>query len=289
MTLEVTMSEDATTAAAPEAASSVPAEGADAQALSQAAAVEPTVEAPVEAPVEDEVDLDADAADDLYADPAKARAYAEKLRKEAAKYRTKAKEAAVSDETFSGWSDEDAGVLKQVIQVAALDPKVGAAKMREIADLLDKGDAEGAAAVAADASAEAAKVLTEDDVNAKVAEALEKADTKRAIEVKRDEILAKTKALGYEPGSPDYFTVLHIAQFETGADLDKAHEIIEARNQAIIDGYVNGVKERAAGAPLHARRGEESVIEPTGENKTWASARERTEARINAVRQGEQK
>ncbi len=281
------MSEAEGSEAAAEAPAPAAAEGAEAEALSEAAAAVPEAPAPAEA--EEEIDLDNEAADDVFADPAKARALAEKYRKEAAKRRVEAKEAKA---TFEGWTEADAKVLSEVIQLAAADPKVGAAKMREIAALLDGGDVEGAAAVAAEASeaaGEKAAALTPEDVDKKVQEALAAADQKRAVETKRDEILARTKELGYEVGTPDYFTIIHIAQNETGGDLEKAHEVMEARNQAIIDRYVEGVRERAAGTPLHARRGEDSVMEPTSDIKTFKDAREHMEARLVALTQGDQK
>lgn len=282
-----TMSEGTAAAEAPAAAA--PAEGATAEALAAARAAEPAPAAAA-APAAEEADLDLEAeiADDLYSDPAKAKALVESLRKEAAKNRVKAKEATEkAAKTFEGWTDSDAEVLANVIQLAAQDKKVGAEKMREIAALLDGGDVEGAAAVAADASAqaaEAAKALTPEDVAAQVEARLADRDKQAAISAEAAKITAKTAELGYDQADPDYFTLLHIAQFETGGDLDKAHAKIEARNQKVIDDYVSGVKERAAGQPIHAKSGDDSVIEMTGENKTFATARERVEARLLALR-----
>lgn len=280
-----TMSEG-TTAEAPAAA---PAEGATAEALTAARAAEPAAPAaPAAAAEEADLDLEAEIADDLYSDPAKAKALVESLRKEAAKNRVKAKEATEkAAKTFEGWTESDAEVLANVIQLAAQDKKVGAEKMREIAALLDGGDVEGAAAVAADASAaaaEAAKGLTPEDVASQVEAKLAERDKQSAIQAEAAKITAKTAELGYDPADADYFTLLHIAQFETGGDLDKAHAKIEARDQKVIDAYVAGVKERAAGQPIHAKSGDDSVIEMTGENKTFATARERVEARLLALR-----
>lgn len=277
------MDNETTTTDAP-----APAEGADVEALSQAAAAEPESAPAQEQAVEEDLDLDAEPSEDIYADPAKAKAMVEKLRKEAGKYRTRAKEAS---EWSKGWTADDAKVLSEVIQLAAADPKVGAEQMRKIADLLDKGDAAGAAEAAAEASPDAKKALedkplTAEDVESKVQAALADAEQKRAIETRRDEIISKTKELGYEPGSPDYFTLIHIAQHETGGDIDKAHEKIEARNQAIIDQYVNGVRENALGQPLHNPKPNDSVVEPEPDNKTFDSARSRLEQRLVNLRQG---
>lgn len=273
-----------TEAAAPATA---PAEGATAEALAAARAAEPAVAAPV-AVEEADLDLEAEIADDLYSDPAKAKALVESLRKEAAKNRVKAKEATEkAAKTFEGWTESDAEVLANVIQLAAQDKKVGAEKMREIAALLDGGDVEGAAAVAADASAaaaEAAKGLTPEDVATQVEAKLAERDKQSAIAAEAAKITATATELGYDPADSDYFTLLYIAQFETGGDLPKAHAKIEARNQKVIDDYVAGVKERAAGQPIHAKSGDDSVIEMTGENKTFATARERVEARLLALR-----
>lgn len=271
-----------------EAAAPVLAEGADAAALAAARAAEPV---PTPKAPEPDLDLEAEIADDLYQDPAKAKALVESLRREAAKRRVEAKEAkeakSAADKTFEGWTEHDAAVLADVIQLAAADPSVGAAKMREIADALEANDPKKAAALAAGASAEAAeaaKGLTAEDVDKQVEAKLADRARNEAIEAKGREIVAKTAELGYDQADPDYFTLLHIAQFETGGDLDAAHAKIEARNQKVIDDYVSGVKARAAGQPIHAKSSDDSVIEMTGENKTFASARERVEARLLAIR-----
>ena len=258
--------------------------GADAEALSAAAAAAPEAPAKPQPASKDtepgeDSDLDTDPPEDLYADPEKARKYVEKLRKEAAAARVKAKEARAP---FEGWSPDDAKVLGEVIQLAAADPKVGAAKMREIADLLDKGDVEGAAEAAADASEAAAAHLTPEDIDAKVREAVDAKDREHQLNVKRDEIIAKTKELGYEPGSADYFTVLHVAQFETNGDLEAAHAKIEERNQAIIDKFLDTKREEAAGTPRYARRSEHAVAEMTEPPKDMKDARNRARSRFTA-------
>lgn len=275
------MSEGTEGAAAPVEAAPVAAEGTDAAALAAAAAAPAEAPAPP-APEPASVDLETDADDGVYSDPEKARAYAKQLREEAARNRVKAKEAAAS---FDGWTPEDADVLRTVIAEAAADPKVGAEKMRQIADLLDGGKVEEAAAAAVEATAEA-KALTAEDVDAKVKEALDAKDREQALSVRTNEIVAQAKEWGYDPASVDYFSLIHLATHETGGDLEKAHEAMQARKQSVIDEYVQGVRDRAAGMPIHAPRGDDAVVEPQGEVKTFADARSRTEARLVALRKG---
>lgn len=150
--------------------------------------------------------------------------YIKELRDEAAKHRTASQPYT---DAFGEFGDEDRtlwlGVSKELASaIKSGDP----ARIASAADKLDnvtKGlrDSTKPPEPVADSTATG---LTQADVD----RLLDQRDATRAIQ-------EKTKSLGYEDGSPDHHQLLWLAVNKTGNDLDKAHEMIVARDQAIFD------------------------------------------------------
>lgn len=169
------------------------------------------------------------------------RAYVQKLRDEAAKHRT-AKQR--YEEAFKGWEGEDADVWLDVIQAAADPNSRGSAadQLRQIADLLAPGAAKDAANAAADAAEKAGgeDVDTEDRPLTKAE--LDKIFAEREAEAEKNRLLKEiedeAKGLGYEKNTAGYAQLMFYANFNTKGDLQKAHELIEADRQKIIDDYI---------------------------------------------------
>lgn len=180
------------------------------------------VDAPVDAPVA-EPGVDPETFD---------RSYVEELRKESAKYRTKAKPY---EEAFAEYDDESREVLLSLARELISDPEAGARRMVEISkNILDDKFED----VLKDPSP---RPLTAQDVDRMFSERESKAQQEAAVRAVEQE----ADALGYADGTADRALLFSIANTETLGDLKAAHEKIQARNQAVIDAYLE--EKRAAG------------------------------------------
>lgn len=160
------------------------------------------------------------------------RSYVEELRKESAKYRTKAKPY---EEAFAEYDDESREVLLSLARELISDPEAGARRMVEISkNILDDKFED----VLKDPSP---RPLTAQDVDRMFSERESKAQQEAAVRAVEQE----AADLGYADGTADRALLFSIANTETLGDLKAAHEKIQARNQTIIDAYLE--EKRAAG------------------------------------------
>jgi hypothetical protein len=160
------------------------------------------------------------------------RSYVEELRKESAKYRTKAKPY---EEAFAEYDDESREVLLSLARELITDPEAGARRMVEISkNILDDKFED----VLKDPSP---RPLTAQDVDRMFSERESKAQQEAAVRAVEQE----ADALGYADGTADRALLFSIANTETLGDLKAAHEKIQARNQQIIDAYL--AEKQAAG------------------------------------------
>lgn len=166
------------------------------------------------------------------------RGYVEKLRGEAAKYRTKAREAEDYRKSFGPEADWE--TWRQLASTLYQDQAAGVRWMRQIAEGLEAGMTDSQAVEAAGpepTSQEAppeSKGLSIDDLERWATDRENKAAVQREVSKIED----KVKALGYELGTDQHVALLHLAANTTGGDLDKAHEILTSREQEVIDRYL---------------------------------------------------
>lgn len=163
------------------------------------------------------------------------RAYVEKLRKEAANYRERAKKY---NEVFEGYEAEAVEEWLSLASTLKADPKAAAQRFAELADAIREqyGDAaadavEEAVAADADANPAADKPLTRAELEAFMAEREKEAEISRRVA----KIEADATELGYKRGTEDYDLLLWEASRLKNGSIHEAHAKIKAREQAIYD------------------------------------------------------
>lgn len=237
---------------------------ADETTTEAAPAVEPGAETPpVETPPEAGGEQQESWLDTI--DP-KAAEEIRNLRKESGNYRTKLREY---EAPFEGYDDESRGVWFRLAETYKSDPQAAAKAMQQIAEGVLTPEQ---AATQAENEAEEGFV-TPQQLEQKFKEREEQAAQEREVERMRGE----AKELGYELDSDDYFYLLFISQ-RNGGDLKKAHEKIEAQNQAAVDRYVEGLKNDANGT-VTSPHGGGAPSEERGLT-TFKEARESLEQRL---------
>lgn len=158
------------------------------------------------------------------------RAYVEKLRRESAGYRDRAKKY---NDVFEGYEEDAVEEWLTLATTLKSDPKTAAARFQELAEAINAQYQEEAAA------AEVAAVEGDAPLTRKELEAFwaaKQAESEQAMLVKKIELDAKE--LGYEKGSDDYELLLFEASRLPNGSIQAAHEKIEARNKAILDAHL---------------------------------------------------
>ena len=191
------------------------------------------------------------------------RSYVDKVRREAAENRTKAREfeerlGAMNTRyaAFEGYDDDDMGIWSEMGSSWKDGDYVGAAtRMQQIAvGVLGDPNASSeeraeAAAVLDDPSISAvAQGLTEDQVRAIAREETEVQAAERRQAVAIEDVFATIGEAGYERDSVDAAEVLWYANKVTNGDLEQAIGMKKAKEQSIIDNYVSSVA--AGGTPV---------------------------------------
>jgi len=208
----------------------------------------PVESAPAEAdaaPAEaEELDLDGELTQDSFD-----RAYVEKLRKEAAKYRTSARELEQKYQSvYDGFDDpEDVNYLIGLARKVYDDPASTAAEFEAIAKRIREATGVDITDDAPDSLDDIAedKPLTMAD--------LERIERERAVEAAERQIRAEAAELGYDLSTHQGKALLYIATNETKGDLKAAHEKLEAEREALkkeaIEEYLRSVEENANAFP----------------------------------------
>lgn len=173
------------------------------------------------ATTEEPLDLDGELEGDKFD-----RAYVERIRREAAAARTKAKEL---ESVFDGYEAEEREGLAQLARMLKEDPKAAAAEMKAAYDAImaqyetpetpDYNDAD--------------RILTVGEY--------QKLQEQNAIQAEQRAIEAEAKELGYkvDPNDTDYRLLLLTAQNQTkSGSLAEAHQLLKAREQSIVDRYL---------------------------------------------------
>lgn len=200
--------------------------------------------------------------------PESLRPYVEKLRRESAGYRDKAKKF---HEAFDGYEETAVEEWLEYVKGLRADPHATAKKMAVLSqdiikayEVNDEGEIqpEGTAA----SEGETARPLTMADYE-KLRTAERAQDEQQSLARK---VVADAEALGYEKGSRQYKILLTTAMELPDGSVHKAHEILKADRQSIIDSYVNEM--RANGGRQLPPTGTATGQQETS-IKTWADSR----------------
>lgn len=149
---------------------------------------------------------------------------------------------------------DDRAYMTRALEMMATDPVQGAQMLSDAADILRgaAGGAPGGAPPVAPGAPEvpAAAAPPADPTSAPLTRAdleqwAQERDYQRDVSTSEERILARSRELGYDPDSTDpivrneFLSFIGLAgQPEVAGDLDRAHEMMEQRNQAVIDRFV---------------------------------------------------
>lgn len=173
------------------------------------------------------------------------RGYVEQIRQEAQRYRGEAQTAAQAakayEEVFGIYEPDDRQVWMDLASTWAVDPARAAQVMQQIAaGVLGDGQAQGQDETYEEPPPSNGDVqLTEQQVAQMIAEQFTARDANQLEARLVNEIYDEVRAAGYDPDG-DGFQILYDANHFTGGDIPKAIEMQRAREQRIIDNYVQG-------------------------------------------------
>ena len=254
--------------------SDTPPPEAAARAAAEAAAAAPTPEPEPAAEIE-EIPSDTDTFD---------RAYVEKLRSEAARWRTRTREF---ESNFSGYSEAEQA---EFLRLASMlnDPNQQAdalEQLRGVTDRLAKTLGQEAPVNDTPEPDAAPAALTAEDVSRLVEERLAAAQQQQQQQSEVDAAFAEAEALA--PGYSDPAAKAHlfaVAQ-NRNVSLAEAHEVIQGELQEAIDKAVADHMEGLR-TGKHAPRlpsGDSTNVQDQGPPKTLAEARARADERLRAA------
>lgn len=159
------------------------------------------------------------------------REYVEKLRRESASYRERAKKY---QEAFDGYEDEAVGEWLRLAQSLRNDPKGTAEELAQLVEQINNAYSEQESKnqeLDAERQVAEGEYLSRAEVERMFAEREQKADTERRIA----QIELDAQNLGYKLGSEEYDELLWTASKLQSGSIKDAHEKLESRNQAIYD------------------------------------------------------
>lgn len=227
------------------------------------------------------------------------REYVEKLRAEAAKHRTAAREAQEAREQletrykpFESYDDSDMRVWSQLATDWQTDPRSAAATMRQIASnvLQDPSASPADKAEAADQIAEidkAEQTGQTTDVEKMIEERIAAHDRQQKLNEGVAQIDRQLAEAGHERGTFPYSAVLWFATNdpETNGDIGKSLEKFNGFKQSVIDEYVESVKNGSrtpVGTAADGVTGSPTPSTPTNIKEASAAARKWLEDRDSA-------
>jgi hypothetical protein len=239
------MSDTADVGAVAPAETSAPTESAPAEASA------PTTSAPAETSAP--ADVDPFDSSDLGNEGIVPRGRYDKIAKEGQAYREQARtleqQLSEYEQVYGQYDPDDKQAWFAMASEFARDPRAGAEMMKRISDaVLNDGLTPEEATeqviaedvMTAEVEQQAGGNLTPEQVEQIVSERLAAAEQQRALDSEVESIFQQLRAADIEPESPRGTYVLALAQKETGGDIAKALEIVQAERQQIIDEYVSG-------------------------------------------------
>lgn len=196
------------------------------------------------------------------------RAYVEKLRRESAGYRERAKRY---NDVFDGYEEDAVNEWLELASTLKNDPRAAAERFQTIAQAILEAQEEVAPEAPVDHAAQDAP-LTRAEFEALMAEREQQAALKaRTIQIEVD-----AKSLGYEKGTEDYDELLFVASRLPNGSIQDAHAKITAKRQAVIDRYVASLAAKPAptvpdpnGAPASGERKIRSFDEANTALDAW--------------------
>lgn len=212
--------------------------------------------------------------------------YVEKLRNEAAGYRTKLREMESATptidprfEAFAQYEDDDLAVWSDLAKAWIDDPFAAARQMQTISQRvlqsLDDGTASPEGNAAMDTLLDSGETITAEKVAEIVQAEMQRqqvaADMERQVQSIYDEI----RTGGVDPMSLEGHMVLWRASNETNGDVAKALELHGQYRQSIIDGYVKS-KTPDGTSPMPTPQGTAgaAVVEPMSLDDAFKAGRE---------------
>lgn len=227
---------------------------------------------PVVEDVEDEgTGLRADEPDDLPAGDTFDRKYVEKLRRENASYRERAKKY---ESAFEGYEDGAIDEWKTLITNFKADPASTARQMAELAEsvltqfgMLDEDEKQEVLDEANANLDPAEKPLTRRELEQFYSERQQEQQMESMVKGIEDE----ARDLGYNLNSREYKILLMTAQEIPSGDLKEAHQLILADRQRAVDEYV-AEKSKGAGRTL-PNNGIVGVPDGAKDIKTFADSK----------------
>ena len=198
------------------------------------------------------------------------RGYVEKIRAEAAKYRTDYKPF---KEAFDGYEAEDRDALLGLARELLDNPEAAARRMLDASRSIAGDDFDSWV------NPVEPEYLTPETLEAQLTQRETVARQKAEV----DAIQREAADLGYTENTADHAKLFFYAANETQGDMKAAHEKMQAEKQSIIDAYVAEVKEKGGRfpvTPVNVQSAATGAAIAEGTPKTFAEAAARARQRM---------
>jgi hypothetical protein len=167
------------------------------------------------------------------------RKYVEKLRRENATYRERAKQA---ESVWEGYEEGAVNEWKQMISTYKQDPKSVAEQWKDLADTVLQQFTPQEQAEIAEAVADGEDMpLTRKEFESLLAQREQQWELNSMVQ----DIEQEAQELGYNLKSREYKVLLMTAQEIPSGSIQEAHEMLQAERQRIIDAYVADMEKGA--------------------------------------------
>lgn len=213
------------------------------------------------------------------------REYVQKLRKENATYRERAK---TFESAFDGYSDEAREFVLSNLVPSLVSDYEGTIKALASELGITQAEAEKVVEEETGVTGEEEKPLTRAEAEALWAEREAAREAEREAAEVQKAIVAEAKELGYDPDAAKgtlaharFLTLLTLARDAFDSDIAKAHEALEAERQALIAEHVEKIAAENGKAPAPVRSGGVGG-QQSGPPKTLAEARAAMSATLDA-------
>lgn len=207
---------------------------------------------------------DVDTSEDLPAGDTFDRKYVEKLRKESASYRERAKKY---EAVFEGYEDGAVDEWREMITNFKADPKSVAEQWKDLSGKILEQFTPAEQEVIEEA-------LNDDETPLTMSQLQNILDTRQKdmeLEKLVTDIEREASDLGYNLKSREYKVLLMTAQELRSGSITEAHELLQAEKQKVIDAFV---AEQSKGADRHVPSGLAGVPNREKEIKSMKDAKE---------------
>lgn len=192
------------------------------------------------------------------------RKYVEKLRKESASYRERAKKY---ESVFEGYEEGAVDEWRQMIEGFKSDPKSVAEQWKDLSVKILEQFTPAEQEVIEDALNDEEKPLTMSQLQG----ILDERQKTQELDTLVSDIEREASDLGYNLKSREYKVLLMTAQELRSGSIAEAHEVLQAEKQKVIDAFV---AEQGKGADRHVPSGLAGVPNREKEIKSMKDAKE---------------